>query len=58
MGTYEILIRFIDGSKLILPKVTEYNWYKHLGRTNTCNKEGFTLADLKELLLLLKEDLK
>lgn len=25
---------------------------------NTCNKEGFTLADLKELLLLLKEDLK
>lgn len=37
---------------------TIINWYKHLGRTNTCNKEGFTLADLKELLLLLKEDLK
>lgn len=37
---------------------TVINWYKHLGRTNTCNKEGFTLADLKELLLLLKEDLK
>ncbi len=34
---------------------TIINWYKHLGRTNTCNKEGFTLADLKELLLLLKE---
>lgn len=26
MATYEILIHFIDGSKLILPKVTEYNW--------------------------------
>lgn len=37
---------------------TIINWYKHLGRTNTCNKEAFTLADLKELLLLLKEDLK
>lgn len=35
---------------------TIINWYKHLGRTNTCNKEGFTLADLKELLLLLKKD--
>ena len=35
---------------------TIINWYKHLGRTNTCNKEAFTLADLKELLLLLKKD--
>ena len=26
MQTYEILIRFIDGSKIILPKVTEYKW--------------------------------
>lgn len=32
---------------------TIINWYKH-----SCNKEAFTLADLKELLLLLKEDLK
>ncbi|MBR3117682.1 MAG: hypothetical protein IKF29_00430 [Oceanobacillus sp.] len=30
------------------------NWYKHLGRTNTCNKEDFTLNDLKELLQMLK----
>lgn len=37
---------------------TIINWYKHLGRTNTCNKEGFTLEDLKEFLLLLKEDMK
>jgi hypothetical protein len=36
---------------------TIINWYKHLGRTNTCNKEGFTLADLKELLIRLKKDL-
>lgn len=36
---------------------TIINWYKHLGRTNTCNKEGFTLDDLIELLTLLKYDL-
>lgn len=35
---------------------TMINWYKHLGRTNTCNKEGFTLEDLHEFLILLKED--
>lgn len=34
---------------------TIINWYKHLGRTNTCNKEGFGIADLEELLILLKE---
>ena len=37
---------------------TIINWYKHLGRTNTCNKEGFSLKDLKEMLTLLKEDLE
>lgn len=36
---------------------TIINWYKHLGRTNTCNKEGFTLEDLREFLTLLKEDM-
>lgn len=36
---------------------TIINWYKHLGRTNTCNKEEFTLEDLRELLTLLKEDM-
>ena len=35
---------------------TIINWYKHLGRTNTCNKEGFSLDDLRELLCLLKEE--
>ncbi len=24
--TYEILIRLTDGSKILLPNVTEYNW--------------------------------
>lgn len=37
---------------------TIINWYKHFGRTNTCNKEGFTLTDFKEFLLLLREDLE
>lgn len=34
------------------------NWYKHLGRTNTCNVDSFTLRDLEHFFLLLKEDLK
>lgn len=33
------------------------NWYKHLGRTNTCNKEGFSTDDLIEFLVLLKDNL-
>lgn len=36
---------------------TMINWYKHLGRTNTCNKDGFGLDDLREFLLRLKADL-
>ena len=40
-----------------LPSGIMINWYKHLGRTNTCNKEGFTLDDLREFLQLLKNDL-
>ena len=37
---------------------TVINWYKHLGRTNTCNKEGFKIDDLQELLKMLKDDMK
>lgn len=37
---------------------TIINWYKHLGRTNTCNKIGFELEDLKEFLQLMKVDLE
>ena len=31
MDTYEILIRFIDGSKLILSNVTNYCWLSEKG---------------------------
>lgn len=37
---------------------TIINWYKHIGRINTCNDEDFTLNDLREMLILLKEDLE
>lgn len=40
-----------------LPSGTVINWYKHLGRTNTCSKPGFGLDDLREMLLSLKEEL-
>lgn len=33
------------------------NWYKHLGRTNTCNRPGFTLDNLRTFLTELKSDL-
>lgn len=33
------------------------NYYKHLGRTNTCNKAGFTLDDLRYFLTKLKTEL-
>ena len=34
------------------------NWYKHLGRTNTCNQDGKTIDDLREFFILFKEDLE
>lgn len=33
------------------------NYYKHLGRTNTCNCPDFTLDDLRVFLKALKGDL-
>lgn len=33
------------------------NWYKHLGRTNTCNCPRFTADDLSVFLKALKEDI-
>ena len=39
-----------------LPSGTIINWYKHLGRTNTCNRKNFSIADLKNLLEKLKAD--
>ena len=32
------------------------NWYKHMGRTNTCNKD-LSLDELRLFLLLLKKEL-
>lgn len=37
------------------PSGTMINWYKHLGRTNTCNKP-LTIDDLKEFKRLLLLD--
>ena len=34
------------------------NWYKHLGRTNTCSREDFTLEDLRAMLTRLYNELK
>lgn len=34
------------------------NWYKHIGRTNTCNNESFTYTDLVIFLRALKADIK
>lgn len=41
---------------LHMPSGILINWYKHLGRTNTCNKEGFTLEDLKIFFKMLHKD--
>ena len=59
-NTEDFLLYYADDEFYIihLASGTIINYYKHLGRTNTCNKEGFTLEDLKDFLLLLKEDLK
>lgn len=52
----DFLLYYADDEFYIihLDSGTIINWYKHLGRTNTCNKEGFSLLDLMELLKLLK----
>lgn len=36
------------------PSGTIVNWYKHMGRTNTCNKD-LTLDDLREFKKMLLE---
>lgn len=38
-----------------LPSGTIVNWYKHVGRTNTCNKP-LTIEDLKEFKKMLLDD--
>ena len=39
---------------LHLPSGVMINWYKHLGRTNTCNKEGVTERDLTDFFSMLQ----
>lgn len=58
--TTNFLLHYQDDDYYIihLPSGTIINWYKHLGRINTCNKIGFTLSDLKEMLTLLKNELE
>ena len=59
----------VDGFKCFMVEFTEFyivdletgvliNWYKHLGRTNTCSREDFTLEDLREMLTRLYNELK
>ena len=57
---YDFHLYYADDEFYIihLSSGTIINWYKHLGRTNTCNKEGFGLDDLRELLELLKENIE
>lgn len=56
----DFLLYYDDGEFYIihLKSGTIINWYKHLGRTNTCNKEAFSIYHLIELLKLLKECMK
>lgn len=41
---------------LHMPSGTMINWYKHLGRTNTCNKD-LDLDGLKKFLTMLHKDM-
>ena len=50
-----IITRVEDEYYIIhLPSGTIINWYKHMGRTNTCNK-NLTLDDLREFKKMLLE---
>lgn len=56
--SYFWFLRYDDEFYLVhMDSGTVINWYKHLGRTNTCNKEGFALEDLEEFLQLVGRDL-
>lgn len=52
----EFLITSEDDEFYIIhfPSGTIINWYKHMGRTNTCNK-NLTLDDLREFKKMLLE---
>lgn len=42
---------------IYLPSGIIVNWYKNLGRTNTCNKE-LSLDEFKQFLIMLKDNLE
>jgi hypothetical protein len=58
-STYSFLLHYDEGEYYIihLESGTIINWYKHIGRTNTCNDDTFTLTDLRDFLTLLKDEL-
>jgi len=55
-STDEFLLTKHDDEFYIIhfPSGTIVNWYKHIGRTNTCNKD-LTLDDLREFKKMLLE---
>ena len=59
-STDDFLLYYYEDEFYIIDLVsgTIINWYKNLGRTNTCNKEEFNLDDLMCFLRLLKESMK
>ena len=41
----------------ILDSGMTVNWYKHLGRTNTCSQANRTVEDYRTFFTLFKEEL-
>lgn len=58
--TEEFFLLYENGEYYIIHRDsgTMINWYKHLGRTNTCNKKGFTKKDFHKFLTLLRKSFK
>lgn len=58
-NAYDFLLYWQDDTFYIMHLASgiTISYYKHLGRSNTCNKEDFDLSDLKAFLKLLKEDI-
>ena len=57
LDSFSLFRHFDEFYILHRPSGIMINWYKHLGRTNTCNRSDFTLDDLREFLQKLREDL-
>lgn len=50
LTTIEFYIIHLDSGMMV-------NWYKHLGRTNTCSQSNRTIEDYYEFFKLFKEEL-